>query len=66
MATRLEMTENNNKLTLSDKTECPYGDTEIDYVSLGHREYIFCYVCQSKYFKEDYSKMGEKLTGEKA
>lgn len=44
---------------MKDKKQCPYGDSEIEYVNLGYREYIFCYVCQCKYFKEDYIKQSE-------
>lgn len=39
---------------------CPYGDTEIDYVDLGYRWYVYCYICKTKYFKEDYDKMLEE------
>jgi len=42
---------------LRDKTVCPFGHDTIDYVNLGHREYIFCYTCGKKFFEEDYEKI---------
>ena len=41
------------------KTECPQGHTEIDFVDLGHK-YTFCYVCQQKFVRDDYLKIGGK------
>lgn len=33
---------------------CPYGHENIDYVDLGHRDYIFCYKCNKQYIQEDF------------
>jgi len=49
------------EFNLSKKETCPYGDKEIDYVNLGHRDYIFCYIYQCKYFKEDWIELENEL-----
>lgn len=45
------------------KDQCPHGDKEVDFVNLGHRQYVFCYVCQCKYFEEDYAETNESVGG---
>lgn len=39
--------------------ECPCGDKEVDYVDTGNNKYVFCYICQTKYYEEDYNEMSK-------
>lgn len=39
------------------KNKCPFGDDIVQYVYFPNgKSFVFCYICQHKYFKKDYKK----------
>jgi len=44
-------------MSVRNKTTCPFGHDNIDYVDMWYYDYVFCYTCGRMFFEEDYEEI---------